>query len=523
MNTKDKAARAKRRPIRALFHLGELNVQNTLIAFALLQIYFVCNLLSFGYWRESADVFLYLILFFGVWIIGLTLALALYLKFKDRMKFSRYSVAVLTLVTLPLYVIWVDSLQIRSDPVEWLLVLSFPFAVAIYYRLGQVHVAKIAATMVGLSLIAFMGHAGFTLWESKNSVEEHPNMHLAKISLDRTPNIHVIKFDALTHSAYSKEFMGVTNPAANYLSELDDAIYADTRGFQEKSTTRNAWATLFGLGVQVSGKHPFSGAGASPLTSILRNHGYKIHTGYSSRYFGNEKGPYIDFYYLGYAFSLICSGKIIGLCNEYSLAIFSRLFDDAETSELTKYSTYRYSTWSKNRNQRWAKLVLQLIRTIEIESTTPVFTAFHINLPNHTATSFEFGNTDMFNGYVDLYVTRVEIVRDLLREIDQLRLQFPDSIFLVGGDHGPIMSRGLDRDKMIRYWTLDRHAVALSLMNVHNLCKSSEEWLQQQIYLTPSRMIAASLACDGESRNLLKHFQDNPNFVKYRNFPSSSE
>ena len=518
MNTKDKAARAKRRPIRALFHLGELNGQNTLIAFVLLQIYFICNLLSFGYWQESIEVFLYLILFFGVWIIGSILLLALLWKVRVRLNLARYGGAILLIFTLPFYIIWVDSLNIQSDMVEWVMALTYPFAVPIYYRLGQTHIVKIAVAMLGISLISFMGHAEYLIGGIEDSIEEHPNMHLAEISLDRTPNIHVIKFDALTHSAYSKEFMGVTNLAADYLSELDDAFYAGTWGFQENVQTKNAWATMFGLGAKGSGRHPFSGAGASPLTSILRNHGYKIHTGYSSKYFGHEKGPYIDFYYLGNAFSLICVDNIVGLCSEFSIAIFSRLFDNARTSELTNFSI-----WGGKRNQKWAKLVLQFIRKIEIEATTPVFTAFHINLPGHTARSFEFGNTEMFNSFVDFYVTRVEIVRDLLREFDQLRLQFPDSIFLVGGDHGPLMSHGLDRDKMIRYWTLDRHAVALSLMNVHNLCKSSEEWLQQQIYLTPSRMIAASLACDGESRNLLKHFQDNPDFVKYRNFPSSSE
>ena len=88
-------------------------------------------------------------------------------------------------------------------------------------------------------------------------------------------------FDALTNSAFSREFLGVTNLPDEFLSGLSDAISADSLGFQENVPTHGAWNTLFGLGIKVSRRfRPFSGFDQSPLTLLLGANGYKIQTGY---------------------------------------------------------------------------------------------------------------------------------------------------------------------------------------------------------------------------------------------------
>ena len=66
-----------------------------------------------------------------------------------------------------------------------------------------------------------------------------------------------------------------------------------------------------------------------------------------------------------------------------------------------------------------------------------------------------------------------------------------------------------------RFEVLGRHAVALALLNASNLCAWSRDWLARQRYLTPGRMLAAALACDGESRTLVDHFVDNEEFVRF--------
>ena len=119
----------------------------------------------------------------------------------------------------------------------------------------------------------------------------------------------------------------------------------------------------------------------------------------------------------------------------------------------------------------------------------------------------------MFAEFKEQYTTRTERVKKYLEDINQLRQRFPDSIFIISGDHGPFLSRTEDEDR--RFKVLDRHTVALAMLNAANLCPWSKNWLEQQRYLTASRMLAASLACDGESRKLTEHFEDNEEFIRF--------
>ena len=56
--------------------------------------------------------------------------------------------------------------------------------------------------------------------------------------------------DSFTNSSFSKEFMGVENPAAVDLATLGDTIYAGRLGFSEHVPTKAAWG---GGGVVQSG------------------------------------------------------------------------------------------------------------------------------------------------------------------------------------------------------------------------------------------------------------------------------
>ena len=522
MNTKEKTAYEKRRPIRALFHMEELNDRNMLVTFFLLQVYFLCNLLSFGYWKESVEIFLILILYFGIWIIGLTLVLAFLLKFKYRKILIRYSIAVLAILSLPLFGIWIQSLEIRENWLEWVLLLLFPFAIAIYYRLGQNHVVRISVVMLGLCFLSFLGHAGFFLNEQIDSGNDHLNLMLSEISLDRKPNIHVIFFDALTDSTISQEFLGVSNPAADYLAQLDDTIYAERMGYSENVPTWHAWSTLFGLGTKVSTSrgHPFTGRSQSPLASLLRNNGYKIQTGFSSNFFGNERGPYVDYYYVEFHIevlnrTLICSQKLLGFCSKFTNLMYEKFFANINVNPSSSYEAYSENVWPNR--------VIELIDQSESQTNNRAFSAFHIYMPGHAPKDYEIGDAIELEKYSNHFASETRKVREALIDLNDLRLRFPDSIFIVSGDHGAMLTNNAAKEDDERFWILDRHAIALALLNAHNLCPESAIWLKHQIYLTPSRMLAASLACDGESRNLLKHFQDNPEFVKFRKIPSNSE
>ena len=486
------------------------HTRNLIIAFLLLQIYFICNLLSFGFWKFGTTVFVYTIAYFGLWIVGLTLLLWLYSKVKKKKILSWSTIIVLVILTLPMFGIWVQSLQIQTNRLESILILIFPLIIVIYYRVSASHIVGTVFTMVGLCVLSFISHAELTTGIQSSSYQ-HPNMKFGTMDLQHKPNIHVIMFDALTNSAFSREFLGVTNLPDEFLSGLSDAISADSLGFQENVPTRNAWNTLFGLGIKVPRRfRPFSGLDQSPLTLLLRTNGYKIQTGYSSSYLGIKKGPHVDFYHIGRAnirHSAICEETLLGFCSKPSASVY-KIFDEYINRNVSRV----YAKGS------WPTTVLELIENFEKNTNSPIFSAFYIFKPGHAPKNYETENAEMYESYKDRFTGNLELVRETLVKINELRLKFPDSIFIVAGDHGPYLTRNLKEGENERFRVLDRHNVALSLLNAHNLCEIPRKWLEKLNYLTPSRMLAASLACSGDSLRLFDIFQDDRmEFIEFGN------
>ena len=486
------------------------HTRNLIIASLLLQIYFICNLLSFGFWKFGTTVFVYIIAYFGLWIVGLTLLLWLYCKIKKEGILSRSTIIVLGILAFPMFGIWVQSLQIQMNWLEWIIVLIFPLIVVIYYRIGSSHIVGTVFAMLGLCVLSFIGHAELTTGIQSSSYQ-HPNMKFGTMDLQHKPNIHVIMFDALTNSAFSREFLGVTNLPDEFLSGLSDAISADSLGFQENIPTRSAWNTLFGLGIKISERYwPFSGSDQSPLTLLLRANGYKIQTGYSNSHLGFKKGPHVDFYHIGRAklrHSAICDEKLLGFCSKLSQSVYN-IFDEFINRDVDRI--YAKGSWSTT--------VLELIENFEKNTNSPIFSAFYIFKPGHTPKNYETKNAEMFESYKIRFTENLELVRETLVNINELRLKFPDSIFIVAGDHGPYLTRNLKEGENERFRVLDRHNVALSLLNAQNLCEIPRKWLEKLNYITPSRMLAASLACSGDSLSLLDIFQDDRmEFIEFGN------
>ncbi len=168
----------------------------------------------------------------------------------------------------------------------------------------------------------------------------------------------------------------------------------------------------------------------------------------------------------------------------------------------------------KNRSI-WPQHVVDLIERAEQEAEGPQFSAYYIFKPiGHTSPDYRSDDQEMFAKYKTKFIREARNARTVIEDIDGLRRRFPDSIFIITGDHGPYLSRTAAEDNR-RYRVLDRHGVALALLNASNLCPWSRDWLTRQRYLTPSRMLAASLACDGESRTLTEHFKDNEEFARF--------
>ncbi len=257
---------------------------NALVIFLLLQVYFTSNILSFGFWKSELVVFGYLTMYYGVWLVCLVLLLSLCLIISARFSKTRFDPVILILFSLPLcFGLWLQTLEVRPDKLWWITILLIS-AMFVYYRFGVLYIGRVSVLMVSLCITSFLGHADIFAGPERSS--ERVSADTDMVSLDRKTNIHVIMFDSLTHSAFSENYLGVRNPAADYLSMLDDTIYAGIKGFAEHVPTRNSWAALFELERERGNYKAFSGRTPSFLTGLLRKNGYHIQTGYSDSYFG---------------------------------------------------------------------------------------------------------------------------------------------------------------------------------------------------------------------------------------------
>ena len=507
--------------IKSLFPSISVMDGKLLYAFLLLQIYFVSNLLSFGFWRTDIAIFGRLFLFYGAWISLLTSLLLLSLIIANRFRLARFKQIILLVFSLPFALeVWLESIDVTGQEIllSYFLAIIAPIlihtflilCILLYYRFSSPYIVRIAVMMLALSTVSFMNHSDFAFIKKNTSYSEKAVM------LDNKKNIHVILLDAFTHSAFSEAFLGVRNSAADYLSSLDNTIDAGYMGFSEYVPTREAWATIFELSdfSVPYNKRPafnikaFSGSQPSLLTSILRKNDYYIQTGFKgSDYFG-AKGPYIDEYHNNIDSiqdTLICRAResaFLGFCSKDSKYFFEKILKinkDKEDKEIID----------------WGEKVIQLIEQQESKQR-PIFSAFYIYNPiGHTKFNYRTHDSEDFGEYKKYFICRVKRAKKLVKKIDRLRKQYPDSIFIVGGDHGPWLSRTMSKKENPRFFVLDTHGVALALLNASNLCPYSREWLEKQIYLTPSRMLAASLACNGESRKLLDHFEDNEEFIRF--------
>ena len=349
---------------------GPVKPKHAIGLFVLLQIYFATNLLSFGFWKGADGVLGYMLVYFGTWIAVLVLLLSLILVVARRFNRSWLTLAVLVILSIPFsWELWVRSIQIDRHVIRISVYILLLPAMYLYFRIGLERARWTASAVLLLCVLSFAGHAGF-------SVSTGSSRDFDMIEMDKRTNVHVIMLDSLTHSSFSKEFMGVENSAADYLASLDDTIYAGSLGFSEHVPTKASWGALFNLGRKSRDRGFFSGATPSRLTVLLRKSGYSITTGFSSDYFGWLKGDYVDHYYRGKMVNLtrsltcVAGYGLLGFCSRYPQLIFSRFFTDEFEDEFER----------KNRTKEWPDTVVDLIDRAERKRNwSPVFGLPHLS------------------------------------------------------------------------------------------------------------------------------------------------
>ncbi len=316
--------------------------------------------------------------------------------------------------------------------------------------------------------------------------------NIRHVSFQETPNLYFVSFDAIAPRSLLSKYSGVES------TEFHDLVEAKMRRFPnffaDSVHTTHSLNSLLALDVNVyrsqrrelreNGKDPdpflFSGQNPSPLLSILHDNGYETSSIYFSRLFGKRKGPYIDHYH-------ITSKKTV--CN---------LLD----TSIRNLSFWGYCRLFGGRYGGLQRLTAEQVVKVSGQNDGPQFVMAHLSVPGHTAGSFRYGNVEQFERFIEQYIRRSEkAARYLELIIRHLERKDPDAILLVYGDHGPLVSRGLEFKDDPKFVVQDNYGV-LGAVYPRDTCASwFDEVLTTQGYMTILDMLHTLLRClsGGES------------------------
>ena len=266
--------------------------------------------------------------------------------------------------------------------------------------------------------------------------------NIRDVSLSRTPNLYFISFDSLVPRALLKKYFDVETTGFHAL--FDAKFRRFPNFFVNATPTRPALYTALALDPQVhnsqtaGGRDPgtFSGQSPSPLLGILRGNGYETSTFFDMSYFGRRKGPWVD-NYAYFRYRTLCT-----------------LLDEA----VRPWAFWGYCRWFQRQGNHYPAY-LERITSVD-PGGEPQFTMAHLYIPGHTdGNSYRYGDSVGLARYRAHYLRSIERAADYLDRIVRHVEEDPDAILLVYGDHGMLLSHGMEFDDDPEFFIQDRYGV----------------------------------------------------------------
>ncbi len=258
--------------------------------------------------------------------------------------------------------------------------------------------------------------------------------NIRQISFQRTPNLYFVSFDAMVPRSLLRKNLGVETTGFHDL--VEDRMRRFSNFFSDSVNTKHALYSVLALDVDVyasqrrelkkQGRHRdpflFSGRNPSALLGILHRNGYETTSIYKNDYFGKRKGPYID-NYITLDRSAVCN-----------------LLD----ASIRVLSFWGYCRWFGGSFRGYDKLTVEAIEKASANDG-PQFVMAHSKRPGHVNRSFRHGNVEQFEAYKSYNIKKSEhAAYQLDAIIRHLEDNDPDAILLVYGDHGMLLSQGLE-------------------------------------------------------------------------------
>lgn len=250
------------------------------------------------------------------------------------------------------------------------------------------------------------------------------------VEFRKKPNVYFISFDSIQPKSLTSKYMNIEE------APFHEIIYSKFDRFDNlfsaRVPTKASLNSILAMDIKKFdslGKKRFeyyTGLRNSPLMQIFKDNGYEVNTTYASKYFGSEKGRYLDRYNILADSTGACEFNQ-GRFREISLFGLCGMIDNGIIK--------------KQKQDRSEKLI-GFISYLS-EKRQPQFLLAYQYSPGHTNKDFSIDNDEAVDDYRTFYLNRsIDTAETMRNLIETLKEKDPTALLYVFGDHGPWRSRG---------------------------------------------------------------------------------
>ena len=319
--------------------------------------------------------------------------------------------------------------------------------------------------------------------------EGHKNVQA--IAFEETPNLYFIGFESISPETVMRKHMGIDT--TDFHRVLEGEMRRFRNMFASAAATYNSFLTLMSLDLDIVLEHRdatrsrpsyFAGHDLSPLVWILRENGYETSSLYQTMMFGRTQGPGIDNY------------KV----NNRKRSVACSLLDQ----DVRRLAFWGYC-WNGAENIPALSFGDSLIQEIGgLDRNNPQFVIAHHRLPGHASKLFDpddlVGREEFFDRYERDFNKAAVYLEQI---IDHLRTNDPNAILFVFGDHGPLLSRGLEIEEDPTFVIQDWFGI-LGGVYPPDRCAAEFDEAESKGYVTSLDIVHAILECLSGGQSPLK-------------------
>lgn len=386
-----------------------------------------------------------------------------------------------------LYLI-LSSIAVSSP--AWLIVAILCLTIGFYLAVLDVSVRFSRQSLIALPLIIVIIISGAVLsplMSSKatpqsvsQSAPDFPEIRTVEFTTK--PNVYFLSFDGMLPEVLTEKYVGFRPKYADALTGQPDVLYFRNM-FSDAPNTKATFNQILRLRPNsiMADDDLVVGLKPSPLREIFRQNGYETYFSFPIDYFGREKGPYLDHYWIERPYST-CS-LLKGNAKDFA---FFGFCSKPPQSRARQYSS----------STNWLT-----VRVLELSKSgrRPFFFMHHFLFPAHTYNNLATARErDDFRAF---YEQGSDAVYTAIKGlIDGIRANDPTGIIFIYSDHGAWTSRAIDLKDDPAKFIQDRYGIFAAMINAGR-CKDYFRPPEGQDFQTNSRIVTSLIQClaNGES------------------------